>query len=75
MQTVRLSDGTEIHATMPLGERIDTRFVQLTGKVVSPNQIDARTVHNIGETFDTESYNGAVDLILGEISLEYNIGI
>ena len=58
---VASSDGVEIQILLPPGERIESRYVQIIGKVINGNTIEAQTLNSAGDAFDMELYNRAIE--------------
>ena len=61
-----IPNNKSLHISCFMLIKIFSKFVQLTGKIQSPTHVEVRIIHPIGDAFDTESYNGAVDLMHGK---------
>jgi hypothetical protein len=60
---VECSDGAEMQVELPVGEQIETDFVQLTGTLsVDGNVLKCLRIQNVGPTFDMANYNTLVTL-------------
>lgn len=62
---VRSTDGETITAILPPGELFESKFVQLTGKVLQPGVLKVVSVQAAGDNLDVDKYNSAVTIVNG----------
>ncbi len=64
------TDGVPVNISLPVGERVDSPYIQLEAKVanLSPVHLECRAVSLIDSSFDVENYNKALELMGGKFS-------
>lgn len=67
-QVVRSTDGVEVVIALPPGERFESAFVQVEGKLIKANPfvIDAMRLQPVTGDFDINNYNKALELMHGQ---------
>lgn len=63
---IKLSDGIDVTLHLPAGERIDSQYIYVEGKVTGANSISVTSMAPVSQNFDMPTYQKALELMHGK---------